>query len=964
MRSSSVACWNETIFCYDNYMKFEQYIAIHLALIVCLSSFMLGMGQGDVILPTITLVGAGVSLWVVDFKKLFYLGPVLSNIIILLILLFSVGYLMQAFDASFGGSLFAIAILRVLVFFQLVLLFRKKENRTCWNIMMVSFIEVIVASVFQQTVIFGLLMILYLFISLTIVTLMHLNSDRNYFTEHVFLRSLLRTSWKGMFSRKGLVYFAKLALTTMFSGPLAIIARFRGQVPQLGVVTNSEQPDTSGVWEESLVSPLSADTRSTRKTVDAPTRWPLAREKAAFSGSMANRSSLIGIDREFYYRLVVGTVASLVVGLLIFLLTPRQDFRISRLEMQQENWRSSSAANISGIFNTVGFSDEIRLGTLGTVLDNPSEIMSVTFSQLADFGQSNASETDYAAIRGQSVYFRGVALTEYTRGRWSGKDTGYEHRPLLSSNNNTNRFGFLSQGEEYIELFQDFVDFPMDSIVNRKKISGVYIPPEDWKDYQFQPGSQSVHVQCDYVSASQQTIFAVWPFFLARSRDASRFQFLPDRIVNDTRMRDMGPRNRRMGFRFLTYAFQNGNQVTLTPCQESVDLRMLLAFDDSALPTLGQTALQWDAEFQNASTIERAHNIEQRFLTDSRYYYALGGIARSSSLDPLEDFVRDHPGGHCEYFAGATAMMLRKIGIPSRVVVGYRMDSDIAWQRNGQYIVRQSDAHSWVEAYIPPRGIPDSLRNGPYSDWWQRGGWLRIDPTAPLRDVMAQTGFWTNLKYWTTGFWNDYIINFNAARQEGSIYLPIVNFFVSMKERFFDAEYWKTIGRAVTQRYAEIFRQLRQGNWQGNDLLLLCLPLLIILAVSYCIYRLVRKLVREMRGMKLARAKRQRLVTIEFYRRFEKIFQRIGLTRKPVETQREFAARASADMVTMLNLTHFVGGKNVTNSDDMGLLPQQLVETFYRVRYGHAVLTPPELEEINSLLLRLETAAIACQQAT
>ena len=955
-------------------MKLEQYIAIHLALIVCLSSFMLGMGQGDVVLPIITLIGAGVSLWVVDFKKLFHLGPVLSNILILLILLFSVGYLMQAFDASFGGSLFAIAILRVLVFFQLVLLFRKKENRTCWNIMMVSFLEVIVASVFQQTVIFGLLMILYLFISLTIVTLMHLNSDRNYFTEHVFLRSSLRTSWKGMFSRKGLAYFAKLALTTMFSGPLAIITRFRGQAALLETPINSEQPDISGIWEESPISALSADTRSMRKAVDTPARWPLAREKAAFSGSMANRSGLIGIDREFYYRLVVGTVASLVVGLSIFFLTPRQDFRISRLEMQQENWRNSSVANISGIFNTVGFSDEIRLGTLGTVLDNPSEIMSVTFSQLADFGQSNAAETDYAAIRGQSVYFRGVTLTEYARGRWSGKDAGYERRPLPPPNDR-NQFGFpdafLSRNEEsekYIEQFRDFVDFPIDSVVNRKKTSGVYIPPEDWKDYQFQPASQSVHVQCDYVSVAQQTIFAVWPFFLVRSRDTSRFQFLPDRIVNDTRMREIGPRNRRMGFRFLTYAFQNGSQATLTPCQESVDLRMLLAFDDSALPTLGQTALQWDAELQNVGSIERARNIERHFLTDSRYYYALGGIARGSSLDPLEDFVRDHPGGHCEYFAGATAMMLRKIGIPSRVVVGYRMDSDIAWQSNGQYIVRQSDAHSWVEAYIPPHDIPDSLRNGPYSDWWQRGGWLRIDPTAPLRDVMAQTGFWTSLKFRATGFWNDYIINFNAPRQEGSIYNPIANFFLSMKERFFDAEYWKTISRAVTQRYAEIFRQLRQGNWQGNDLLLLCLPLLIILAVSYCIYRLVRKLVREMRGMKLARAKRQRLATIEFYRRFEKILHRIGLTRAPTETQREFAARASADLMTMLNLTHFVSGKNTTNSgakpDDMDRLPQQLVETFYRVRYGHAVLSPPETEEIDSLLQQLETAATTCRQAT
>ncbi|MCL2116807.1 MAG: transglutaminaseTgpA domain-containing protein [Planctomycetaceae bacterium] len=846
-------------------MKLEQYIALHLAFIVCLSSYMLGMGQGDVVLPILTLIAASVSLWVTDFQKWFFIGPILSNVLILVILLASVGYLIQAFDATFGGSLFSIAILRVLVFFQWVLLFRKKENRVCWNIMSVSFLEVIVATVFQQTAVFGLFVVLYLFAGLTVVTLMHLNRDRIHFTQHIFLRSLFRVKWKEKVS--------------------------------------------------------SGKTSPVRET---PSRWPLANEKASFSGSAANLGGMIGIGREFYYRLVVTTIASLVVGLLIFFLTPRQDFRISSLEMQRENWRSPAAA---GFLNAVGFAQEIRLGSLGTVLDNPTEIMNVTFSQLEDDAPPEASgETEYTAISNRSVYFRGLALQNYARGRWSSDDL--RHYP-----NQVVRGPLGSNPSPGIPMFQDSVDFPIDSVVVTSQLPAAVPLPQERAELRFQPGTQLVYVQCDYLAEAQETFFAVWPYFFLNTRAGGRVSFVQDRIVRPQTYNS----RRNPAFRFLTYSFRHGDQLDLIPCQEPVDLHSLLAFDDAALPTVAQTAQQWDISTRDRGLIERAKNLENRLMSDERFYYALGGIARSATLDPLEDFVRDHPGGHCEYFAGALAMMLRKIGIPVRVIVGYRLDTDAGNQVKGRYVVRESDAHSWVEAYIPPHEIPESLRNGPHADWWGRGGWLRLDPTAPLRDVMAQTGFWASLKYRATSFWNDYVINFNAARQEGAIYLPVADFFTSMKARFFDAQYWKTIGRAVQHRYVEIFRSLRQGNWQGNDLVLLGIPIVLVVAIGYVVYRVVRRVIREVHGRRLIREQRQRLVTVEFYRRFERIMQKLNLTRVSTETQREFARRCVPEFVPMADL------------------PVHVAETFYRVRYGNITLTPGEADEIHAILTRLET---------
>jgi transglutaminase-like putative cysteine protease len=78
------------------------------------------------------------------------------------------------------------------------------------------------------------------------------------------------------------------------------------------------------------------------------------------------------------------------------------------------------------------------------------------------------------------------------------------------------------------------------------------------------------------------------------------------------------------------------------------------------------------------------------------------------SHDPLARFLFQTRRGHCEYFASAYAVLLRAVGIPSVVVTGYAGGE---WNPYGGYfLIRQSDAHSWVEAYID-------------------GAWRTYDPT-------------------------------------------------------------------------------------------------------------------------------------------------------------------------------------------------------------------------------------------
>jgi hypothetical protein len=69
--------------------------------------------------------------------------------------------------------------------------------------------------------------------------------------------------------------------------------------------------------------------------------------------------------------------------------------------------------------------------------------------------------------------------------------------------------------------------------------------------------------------------------------------------------------------------------------------------------------------------------------------------------DPVLAFL-ERRSGHCEYFASALALLARGAGIPARVVAGYRVAE--LNPIGGYHVVRERDAHAWVEAYVEGRG--------------------------------------------------------------------------------------------------------------------------------------------------------------------------------------------------------------------------------------------------------------------
>jgi protein-glutamine gamma-glutamyltransferase len=130
----------------------------------------------------------------------------------------------------------------------------------------------------------------------------------------------------------------------------------------------------------------------------------------------------------------------------------------------------------------------------------------------------------------------------------------------------------------------------------------------------------------------------------------------------------------------------------------------------------------------------------------ANYGYTLH-LLPATVADPLANFLFERRKGHCEYFASAMAVMLRTVGIPSRVVTGFT--SGVFNPLTGWQVVRASDAHSWVEAWIPGRG------------------WMTYDPTPPDPNAF-ESAFMTRVSLFFDAaeqFWQDWILGYDLDRQ-------------------------------------------------------------------------------------------------------------------------------------------------------------------------------------------------------
>lgn len=97
--------------------------------------------------------------------------------------------------------------------------------------------------------------------------------------------------------------------------------------------------------------------------------------------------------------------------------------------------------------------------------------------------------------------------------------------------------------------------------------------------------------------------------------------------------------------------------------------------------------------------LEIAQDISHYLSSNFTYTLNLNGISSDEDVDPIVRFLYEFRRGHCELFAGAMTLLCQSLNIPTRMVVGFRCDSDDFNALGGFYQVKQSNAHAWVEVF-------------------------------------------------------------------------------------------------------------------------------------------------------------------------------------------------------------------------------------------------------------------------
>jgi hypothetical protein len=287
----------------------------------------------------------------------------------------------------------------------------------------------------------------------------------------------------------------------------------------------------------------------------------------------------------------------------------------------------------------------------------------------------------------------------------------------------------------------------------------------------------------------------------------------------------------------------------------------------------------------------------QRFL-EKNYRYTTTNIPLSD-VDPVSTFLFSKKEGHCEYFATTMVVLLRYLGIPCRLVNGF-LEGE--FNEIGEfYIVRQSDAHTWVEVYFGS------------------GLWVTFDPSA--RETVAAEGsssFWKmfnprKILDSISFFWDRYILIFSAQDQ--------IDFLTSIRDQYHQ------VRESFNKRTTSTGKGAKKwfGFWSDHRQLIGGASLIAFLAW----FALVQWRKRKQR-IQLLRS------PILFYQQMLTHLQKRGFLKPAAVTPAEFAKQ--------------VGTALPAANNDVA----SITDLFYKARFGNYQLNSEDFKKIESALARLE----------
>ena len=321
----------------------------------------------------------------------------------------------------------------------------------------------------------------------------------------------------------------------------------------------------------------------------------------------------------------------------------------------------------------------------------------VTLGEIGRIKQSSAPVMHVRSYQGEGflpVKWRGAALAEFDGKRWFNP-SGQEQRVPVD-----NGFVAVRTATEGASRGPNV-------------IYQVHLEPLIADTLFFAGTVETINIDVPFLRASRGGGFHVPPRFGGRGLNYSAYGFLPN---------EWAP----------------GRYTAQLPPFALRDLLSLPVLD----PRIPALALEMTRGADTPAAKARA--LETRLRHD--YGYTLELLSQPVD-DPLAFFLFERKKGHCEYFASSMAVMLRTLGIPSRVVTGFQ--SGVYNPMTGWQVIRASDAHSWVEAWIEGRG------------------WTTFDPT-PFDTSGGGGGLFARLALLSdtvSQFWQDWVMSYDLGHQ-------------------------------------------------------------------------------------------------------------------------------------------------------------------------------------------------------
>jgi transglutaminase-like putative cysteine protease len=460
-----------------------------------------------------------------------------------------------------------------------------------------------------------------------------------------------------------------------------------------------------------------------------------------------------------------------------------------------------------------GFSENVELGQIGEIKKNSAVVMRV----------QTGKPVGYERLR-----WRGVALTTFDGKRW----TSPERKSQTLSPSPDGWIYMADPGQK--------TNAPGPGILYT-----VYLEPLA-TDAIFVPG-KVVSLQGNFTGEDGSSFSAM--------RRSYIFRDSTDTLLNP--FHNYGPL-RYLGFSRLPPL--NAAKLRAAPTNYSPDITevylQLPAQLDPRIPEFARQIVK-DAQtpFDKALVMEG--------YLRGRFAYTLNLTGKPGD-DPLAHFLFETHAGHCEYFASAMTIMLRTLGIPAREVNGFLPGeyNDLG----GDYIVRASDAHSWVEVYFPG------------------SEWQVFDPTpaAPENagNFLTRLGQYAD---WLQITWSEWVIGYDFAHQ-----LVLAQNLQRTSKNWSDTvRDWFTKKQRASRRWMTSW-QFRHG---ATGFLLPVFLVALLLALRFnLIAELIRRvrLFLQLRGARSAQSNPQ--LASRLYSELLRILARRGLLRIESQTPFEFAA--------------------------------------------------------------------------